>query len=349
MSSFGDIPNPQEASKAIQSFLRQFKTKICMAKSTDCSGTIIDAHTLSKQAMLRPISRDGHVYSLVANLYQPTANGPSTLKLTGIGDTSTFAGFCSYHDKELFSCIEDKAFNCTSKQLFILAYRAVAKEAYLKRKQAESLLPVVTVRKIHNIDDEIDIQLSPEALYFQQVSMRGAEDIERIKTKMDELLASGDYCQIKTTVIPFKSRPPLTANFVFSPDLDFDGRQLQNFEDFTRDLDPLFVTLAPYDSGGYKGFMTMSYLTTRSTAAKMFIDSLLAQQDLATAITWFLFIHTENFACDPNWYENLPKQDLTEIDSAIRANVDFLAQEQASIKIPKIKVDPWEHDQAFEI
>ena len=299
--------------------------------------------------MLRPISRNGHVYSLIPDLYNPSADGPMKFALTGIGDTSTFSGFCSEHDKQLFECIEDELFACKPQQLFMLSYRAIAKEAYLKRKQAESLLPVETIRKIHQIGDDVEIELSPEAKLFNAASLRGSEEIERIKMEMDGILTSGNFMRLRSLIVPFKSRPPIASNFVFSPDLDFDGNPLQDFEDFSRDLDPLFVTLSPFAVGEYNGFLILSYIEGRGAAPLRFIDSLLQQNGLETAITWFLFVHTENFACEPSWYEGLSASDVKHINYAVRANVDFSAETQASLSEPLISMAEWRGDQPFWI
>ena len=56
------------------------------------------------QAMLRPISRDGHVYALdVVSVY--FFYGVPVKVALFSRDTSVFNGFCAKHDKELFAPI----------------------------------------------------------------------------------------------------------------------------------------------------------------------------------------------------------------------------------------------------
>jgi hypothetical protein len=61
---FSDLKNPAAASAVIEDFKKRFSTKVCLSPTGGCSGGIISAHTLSAEAMLRPIARDGHVYAV---------------------------------------------------------------------------------------------------------------------------------------------------------------------------------------------------------------------------------------------------------------------------------------------
>ena len=85
--------------------------KRCFHSSVDagrCSGKIIEAHTVSKSGSLRKIARNGKV-----NHFKPDINalfdtgGKLVLREVGVGQASTFPGFCARHDKELFAAIED--------------------------------------------------------------------------------------------------------------------------------------------------------------------------------------------------------------------------------------------------
>ena len=152
---------------------------------TNCEGPVISAHTLSVECMLRPISKNGHVYAIEFDLFNPQNGRPTKLALKGLRETSVFNGFCAKHDKDLFAPIEDQPFICSQEQLFLHAYRATAKESYLKRKQAESLVTPEVFKEIHGMPADMELQLSPDALLAQAASLLGAEDIERTKAKLD--------------------------------------------------------------------------------------------------------------------------------------------------------------------
>src|SRR3569623_1793988 len=82
-----------------------------------------------------------------------------------------------------FSVASRTAFRFRREQCFMLAYRAAARECYLKRKQCESLPAPEEIRAIHGIDEELTY--SEYTLVFQAASLRGAEEVEGFKAKLD--------------------------------------------------------------------------------------------------------------------------------------------------------------------
>lgn len=344
---FSSIPNPAAAAKAIQDFQKDFNAKQCMVGNEHCSKKIIAAHTLSKEAMLRPISVDGHVYTLANNLYNSMAGQPMDFKRMGISDTSVFNGFCSTHDKDLFRCFEDEPFGCTHEQLFMIAYRSVAKETYLKAKQANSMLSPEVVKTIHGIDESVDVQYSSEATWFVEASLRGYEDLKAVFERLENARSSCDWQMLRHTVVPFKNRPIIAATFPFPPQYDFDDHVLQDFEDFSRDLDPLIVTLTPMSSGGYEGFLIFSYFRDLTAVADAFIKSFLDQQNLADAAVHLILLHSENYACNPVWFESLTEQELSLISSRVAANADFTSDIHVKLSDEPIRIDDWSPDAHF--
>lgn len=61
-------------------------------------------------------------------------------ELLGINSASTFTGFCSKHDTQLFAPLETEDFRSTFQQCFLLGYRAFAREVYTKKQVQSSLL-----------------------------------------------------------------------------------------------------------------------------------------------------------------------------------------------------------------
>lgn len=344
---FSSIPNPAAAAKAIQDFRKDFNAKQCMVGNQDCSKQIIAAHTLSKEAMLRPISVDGHVYALANDLFNAMSGQPMDFKRMGISDTSVFNGFCSTHDKDLFRCFEDEPFGCTHEQLFMIAYRSVAKETYLKAKQANSMLSPEVVKKIHGIDESIDVQYSPEATWFIEASLRGYQDLKAIFERMENGRSKQDWQMLRHTVVPFKDRPIIAATFPFSPQYDFKDQVLQDFEDFSRDLDPLIVTLTPMSSGGYDGFLIFSYFHDLTAVADKFIESFFGQQSLTDAAVHLILLHSENYACDPVWFETLNEHELSLIRARVAANADFTSDIHVKLSDQVIQIGDWLPDAHF--
>jgi hypothetical protein len=346
---FSEIPNPKAAADAIKDFNRRFSAKVCLSASKDCNGPIVSAHTLSVGTMLRPISKHGKVYALRADLYAKTEDGPAKIALRGINETSVFNGFCAKHDKQLFAPIEDFRFTCSREQLFLYAYRAITKESYLKRKQAESMLSLETFREIHNLPKETDVQFSPEALLYQAASLRGAEEIERLKARLDQLYLTKDFSRLCTTIIPFGSVPGLVCNFVYAPDFDFKGNCLQDFTSFEQDLSALFVTVLPVNTGGFAIF---SYLDTANSAPRKLIESLVSESDITSSLVWLIACQTENFALSPSWYEGLSQEQQQMFVSANLSNVNPFSADGMKINQLKecgISVTSWKPGTPFSM
>lgn len=72
----------------------------------DCEGGVIKAHTVSRGPNLAKIAENGHVLQYGASIPDMNKNGGKlSVKRIGIKDASVFHGFCSKHDREIFSCI----------------------------------------------------------------------------------------------------------------------------------------------------------------------------------------------------------------------------------------------------
>lgn len=343
---FKDLHDPSKAAELLKEFKQSFKTKVCLSPypNSDCNGKIISAHTLSVSSMLRPISRNSHVYSLKVNLPPKQGEKPALIELCGINDTSVFNGFCQKHDKELFAPIEDKPFICSKEQLFLHAYRAVAKESYLKRKQAESLPTPEEIQKIHGLGEEL--VYSRNAILYQIGSLRGAIDIENLKSRMDSYLLNEDYGRLVTEVIEFECQPPISTSFPYSPDIDFDGNPLQSFEDHTQDLSQIIITILPSNNGG---FLLLSYEDTANSAPSNLCKSLLQQGDISSSIAWLVALQTENFAISPSWYESLPLDQRDNFEKAFYSNVDLSELSINNLQNLNLQISDWKMKHHFKL
>jgi len=331
-----DLHDPAAAAEIIKQFKKRYSSKVCLAPQKNCEGSIVSAHTLSLSSMLRPLSRDGKVYALKPNIPPAPGQQPVEFALRSLRETSVFYGFCAKHDKALFSPIEDKEFVCSPEQLFIFSYRAVARETYLKRKQAEGIPAPEDIKKIHGITE--NVEFSTEALLFQAASLQDAEEIERLKARLDARLLNGDYRRLVTTVFEFASPPPISASFVYAPDFTFEGEYLQDFEDFGSDLSLLMVSLFPTATGG---FLLLSHEDTANAAPSRLIETLKSQDDISSSVTWFIACQTENFAISPNWFEALSEENQDYFKNGLYSNANPFCTSINNLRKRKIKVSDW--------
>jgi len=298
--SLSDIHNPKAAAELIANFRKRFSTKVCMAPMSDHEMPIVSAHTLSVESMLRKIAVDGHVYTFGQAKRIAKDTFPIEVQRKGIRDVSVFNGFCSKHDRELFACLETEPFRFSRQQLFMLAYRAAARECYLKRKQAESLPTAEEYAAIHGIDGTL--RFTDEVLIFQAASLRGAEEAEALKSTLDSLLVRQGWDRLVSHAILFPSTPTVLATAAFQPFFDMDGTQLQDFENLEAEMSQITFSLIPTETGGAAIF---SWLDTANAAPRRFFESVLRGRDKTSAVLHAAIDNTENVAYAPVWYKQL--------------------------------------------
>jgi SEC-C motif len=113
-----------------------------------CKGKIIDAHTVSKSGSLRGIASNGKVYNFTPSINSLfDNNGMFNLREIGIGQASTFPGFCAHHDKQLFAPIEDCIFEANAYNATLLGYRAISNELSAKNYQMQGVPFLKTMDK----------------------------------------------------------------------------------------------------------------------------------------------------------------------------------------------------------
>lgn len=310
--SLSDLPNPKAAAELIEKFRKRFSSKVCMAPHPDHEGSIISAHTLSVEAMLRKIAVDGHVYVAAQAKRFARDTFPIEMQKKGLRDVTVFNGFCQKHDRELFACLELEPFRFQRQQSFMLAYRAVARECYLKRKQYESLPSPDDYAAIHRIDAQL--QFSEAALVFQAASLAGAEDAEDLKSSFDKHLLAKGWDRVVTRAILFPTTPTTLAAASFQPFIDMNGKQLQDFEDLEADMSQICMSVIPTETGGAAIF---SWLDSSNAAPQRFFDSVVNAADLTSSVLHAIFDNTENFAVSPSWYETLKDDEKKYIFSRI--------------------------------
>ncbi len=308
-----------------------------MAPHAEHSNSIVSAHTLSVGAVLRRLSTGSHVYAPSHKVHFPPGEHPIQIKRLGLRDVSVFNGFCTKHDAELFSCLENEPFRLQRKQNFMLAYRATAHECYLKRKQCESLPETDQIRAIHGITEPLTY--SEDTLVFQAASLRGAEEIEAFKAKLDSYLLQGAWDRLITHAVLFQKTPSIAASFVFQPFHDMNGVQLQDYENLEAEMSQLAVSLIPLEQGGAAAF---SWLDSANSAPRRFFESVVQSKDLTSAVIHAVLDNSENFAFAPEWYEQLTSETHDYLFSRVallEASITYSEQNRPETTAPFL--DDW--------
>ena len=308
-----------------------------MAPHPDHAGGTVAAHTMSLEAVLRRLSTDGHVYAPNFNGRFSPDEHPIQIKRIGLRNVSVFNGFCAKHDAALFSCLENEVFCFSRKQLFMLAYRAAARECYLKRKQCESLPDLEHIQAIHGIT--APLTYTDEILIHQAASLRGAEECEALKAKLDGYLVNSIWDRFVTHAVLFPKQPSIAACFVFQPFHDMNGRQLQDYENLEAEMSQLAISLLPLEQGGAAIF---SWLDSANSAPRRFFESVLDTDNLTSSVIHVALDNSENFALSPTWYESLPQSTRDYLFSRIgilEASITYSQKHRPELSAPIL--DEW--------
>ena len=300
-----------------------FSTKTCLAPksfSSQCVNQIARAHTISKSGSLELIARAGHVYSFVPSFENLTKNnGILVPELFGINRASTFTGFCARHDDTIFAPLEKVEFCGTHEQCFLLAYRALAREAFTKSSQSSHIQFSRTLDRGRPLPEQIALQRFAAA--HQAGIEAGLKDVRVHKTRYDDLLVAGNFESVRAYVIEFEGAPPVMASGSLFPEFDFDGNAVQTFK-IGEDLPALVSHASVYS--GTRGVVAFIWLEDSDPACVPLVRSLhaLRDRDLSDAILRFLFEFCENVHIQPDWWEGLPAESRNALVQRMTMSID---------------------------
>ena len=291
---------PYVVTQALSSLNR---TKTCSVPDSllhECSSKIIKAHTVSKSSSLKLISHEGHVLKLSVC----SKNGaPPKLQAeeVGINNASTFTGFCSTHDKELFSPIENEPFRPIPLHCFLVTYRGVSKEIAVKKDVLPIFEIMKTLDKGKDLFQQIEIQAAAKMLI--DVNNLSANDLNYIKVKLDKMLLSESYTELCYAVFTLESPPPIMGSAIAGPKFDFNGKKAQHISSIATDM-PDYISINSFASDG-KGYVVLSWLPEHSDTCKKLIDQFLSMKLTADTLGAFMIILIENFYMSPLWWQSL--------------------------------------------
>jgi len=287
---------------------KHFGTKCCMSPESlhdQCAGNIIRAHTVSKSGSLKQIAVDGHVYAFVPSL-QSIAKGNGVLapELRGINRSSTFTGFCAIHDTLLFAPLEDAAFEFTEEQLFLLAYRALARETFLKQAQRESAGLMRDADKGKPRGQQEFVQSF--ASRMQTGLDVGSDDALRQQATYDAVLLSGDFSGVRSLVLEFDMVPSVMCSAGLFPNECFDGSPAQDLLDISTPAQLIHYNSIATNGGGAVIF---TWLPDSNAACDYFVSTLEAVDPahVTDALLRFFFEYCENVQINPLWWDGLDK------------------------------------------
>lgn len=279
--------------------------------NASCSENVIQAHSISRNAALAKIARDNKVYQLDTNPFSiKKTEGEPQLVLEYIRSATTFTGFCSLHDSSLFRPIDEGKLTPTIEQAFLLHYRALCRELYVKRPNVNTnqLLRDADRGKPVAIQQMLQGYVNARSVAIDE-SIR---QLESDKITCDQALNKNDFSILQGAFVRFRKMPTIACAGYTQPTFDFTGKEIQDITDMSKPFLSLSFTLLPDDIGGLAVF---TWLPNADSAGRPFVQSFMNVDDnrKSDALIQYIFDSFDNFAAEPTWWDGLPtgaKDDL---------------------------------------
>ena len=293
----------------------------------NCSAKIVKAHTVP-QASLSRIAIDGHVLSFLPNATNLEKYGAALPpQRRGIRLASTFTGFCAKHDDSVFAPLEKVPFTGTSEQCFLLAYRALARELYLKKVNLR-----YWDRRRDQISKELEIHkdqaLAPLLDGFLKGTAHGHKDMESHKQEYDQALLRQEYRPIKAYVLELQEPPPVMCSGGIFPEHTFSGERLQILGSGPRR--PSLLGFSSFADVA-RGFVAFAWLPDGLDHCDRLVESLeqLPDASLSGYLLKFFFECCENVHIHPPWWQGLPKPAQEKLIGHMNGSSEFGPRDRA--------------------
>lgn len=241
------------------------------------------------------------------------------MKSVGINEASTFNGFCSRHDNKTFAPLEDKPFEATDQQCFLIRYRAICRELYQKATALSAMEFLRSQDRGRSV---------PKQVYWQDLLDRhelgqsaGYRDLVARKRSFDAALLTESFIDCSYYVIWTRKVPNVLATFGVLVQFDFHANRLQDLSDLQKQLDAVYVSIIACED---RGAVVFSWLDEQDAACTQFVRSLndLDNEELPDAITRLVFEYSENTFFRPSWWENLSQEKRDALLDRITTAVD---------------------------
>lgn len=189
---------------------------LCLYPGMSCSKKPIKAHSIQNSKVFDLLNLNGHLIGLKI---KPNSSHIPEISFSKISrnNASVFKGFCSEHDNEIFKDIDDLEFNVSNqKQLFLLAYRSIAKALHASISKARKLQAgYLTQKKLGLLKEN---NPSKEGAFAVQC-MDDAYEANLYKNQFDKALISENYQILTHRIFEVPtSYPKLACSQLFSND-----------------------------------------------------------------------------------------------------------------------------------
>lgn len=273
-----------------------------------CNKPAINSHVLQKNGILNGIQNSGHIRVSEADFINPEL---FYFKRKGINKSFTFKGFCSDHDKTIFSPIEDYEINFEDyKSQLLFTYRTVLNERYKKevmldwhkfQKESYSLRGVVDFARLDKTDEQQKIGIKDINYYIEKVESDIITNTENFTFKVRYTKPS-EIC--------------LASHFSYETTRE----QLKIIDKTGNDfnlLTAIFISFFPIEA---ENVLVMGYLKEHEGKCGTFVNSFFdcTEDILFKKISNLLLCRCEMWACSDQFYFKLIKPHEKEVNKIFK-------------------------------
>jgi hypothetical protein len=271
---------------------RSYRLNRCLAPSGACQEPAIHAHSVQNGAVMALLHRDGHV-KIPSSKIDKDESFTMVWQDIGRNLATTFDGFCSTHDATLFMPIDTRPLDVADReQLFLYAYRAVARELHASMNAAISVQSMYQQR----VEAGIDKGDQPETAGMMAVErMLIAHSTYVYKTALDQALMKGRYEALTHKIIHLTNQEPTVAASVF---FDLDSRPNEE--------EPHRVALNIFPTSNCETVAIFSFTEKDAVAILEYIRDVLQADGVYQKylLSRMLLMHAENFVIAPSIFDS---------------------------------------------
>ena len=288
-----------EWSKHYSKLSRKCRFKGCVFPDhSNCSNKIIKAHSIQKNRILTNISYNGMVTTPDPRRSFFSGN----FEEIGIGEASTFFGFCNLHDVTIFSKIENIDYSSTLEQNFLHAYRATARE-YVIKKQALCIWQNSIERAKREHPSYLSF-VGSKYIAVQQDLRDIVHNLNKFHSELYKSTPDRNYYLINTRVYEFPYESLLAVNSAFPITHDFEGNVVNDLYNYEREMIFIYLTVFPQNNSTY---ILLSCLSKEYNTYKTIFSKLdrFSNPKLEQVFSQLILVHCENFFLSPQKWNNL--------------------------------------------
>ncbi len=282
----------------------------CFGPDPKCRGKIIRAHSIPNARELEALQENGHVLTLQLRFGE---EGPrAEFVPEGRNDATTFRGLCGDHDNVIFGSFDSEKINLSDERhRFLLAYRAVIREFYMKARKA---FMVTEVTKNVNRADGVRYEDAKKIFTW---AFEDVWSFFPVKVEYDRIYLRGGFSELRSQIVELGCAPPVfAASSLFGPATD-----AVDPKDPVASRRCLTVNVLPLDSATSVVF---SWLPAHQEFADSKLSSLRSLADCETRRHWIsreVIKNCENFVMRLSHFESFRPERRSAILSFFTENI----------------------------